>query len=73
YAAIWDIAAGLAILHAAGGVAIGLSGAPLDTSTMLDGRQIHEPAILAPPHQISALRQIIRRRGYDKVLMNFTL
>jgi myo-inositol-1(or 4)-monophosphatase len=55
-AAIWDIAAGLAILQAAGGVAVGLSGAPIDTRAMLDGRSLDEPAILAAPHQIQALR-----------------
>src|SRR5262245_296812 len=36
-AAIWDIAAGLAILRAAGGVAVGLSGAVVETDSMLDG------------------------------------
>src|SRR4051812_49182146 len=55
-AAIWDIAAGLAILHAAGGVAVGLSGGPINTSAMLDGRTLAEPVILAASHQISALR-----------------
>jgi myo-inositol-1(or 4)-monophosphatase len=62
-AAIWDIAAGLAILQAAGGVAVGLSGAPLDTSAMLDGRLIDEPAILAAPHQVQALHDVIRWRA----------
>jgi len=59
-AAIWDIAAGLAILEAAGGVAEGLSGAPIDTSAMLDGRLLEEPALLAAPHQIATLRAVIR-------------
>ncbi len=58
-AAIWDIAAGLAILQAAGGVASGLSGASIDTSAMLDGRLLDEPAIFAAPHQIPALRASI--------------
>jgi myo-inositol-1(or 4)-monophosphatase len=58
-AAIWDIAAGLAILQAAGGVAVGVSGAPIDTSAMLDGRSLDEPAILAAPHQIPELRRMI--------------
>jgi len=66
HAAIWDIAAGLAILQAAGGVAVGLSGAPLDTSAMLDGRLLHEPALLAAPHQIPALRDAIHWRGHPK-------
>jgi myo-inositol-1(or 4)-monophosphatase len=59
-AAIWDIAAGLAILQAAGGAAVGLSGAPIDTGAMLDGRLLEEPAILAAPHQIPALRAVIQ-------------
>jgi myo-inositol-1(or 4)-monophosphatase len=55
-AAIWDIAAGLAILNAAGGGAVGLSGAPINTRAMLDGRLLDEPVILAAPHQIPVLR-----------------
>jgi myo-inositol-1(or 4)-monophosphatase len=55
-AAIWDIAAGMAILQAAGGVAVGLSGAPINTSAMLNGKLLDEPAIIAAPHQIPALR-----------------
>jgi myo-inositol-1(or 4)-monophosphatase len=62
-AAIWDIAAGLAILQAAGGVAIGLSGAQINTSTMLDGRLLAEPAILTAPHQVAALRAGITQRS----------
>jgi len=65
-AAIWDIAAGLAILQAAGGVAVGLSGAPINTSAMLDGRLLGEPAILAAPHQILALRTGISWHGRIK-------
>jgi myo-inositol-1(or 4)-monophosphatase len=61
-AAIWDIAAGLAILRAAGGVAVGLSGAPLETKSMLDGRLLDEPAILAAPQRIQALRDVIHAR-----------
>jgi myo-inositol-1(or 4)-monophosphatase len=61
-AAIWDIAAGLAILRAAGGVAVGLSGAPLETKSMLDGRLLDEPAILAAPQRIEALRDVIHAR-----------
>jgi myo-inositol-1(or 4)-monophosphatase len=62
-AAIWDIAAGLAILQAAGGVATGLSGAPINTSAMLDGRLLDEPAILAAPERIPALRASIGWRN----------
>ena len=63
-AAIWDIAAGLAILRAAGGVAVGLSGAPLTTKSMLDGRLLDEPAILAAPQRIQALRDVIHARTH---------
>src|SRR5215217_3310713 len=62
-AAIWDIAAGMAILQAAGGEAIGLSGAPINTGIMLDGRVLDEPAIIAAPHQIEALRASITWRS----------
>jgi myo-inositol-1(or 4)-monophosphatase len=61
-AAIWDIAAGLAILQAAGGVAVGLSGAQIDTTAMLDGSLLAEPAILAAPGRISMLRATIQSR-----------
>lgn len=65
-AAIWDIAAGLAILQAAGGVAVGLSGAPINTSAMLDARTLDEPVILAAPHQIPVLRAGISWHGQTK-------
>jgi myo-inositol-1(or 4)-monophosphatase len=65
-AAIWDIAAGLAILQAAGGVAVGLSGAPINTSAMLDGRLLAEPAVFAAPHQIEALRAMIGWQSHSE-------
>jgi myo-inositol-1(or 4)-monophosphatase len=61
-AAIWDIAAGLAILRAAGGVAVGLSGVPLDTTTLLDGRLIPEPALLGAEPHVAGLRAVVRDR-----------
>jgi myo-inositol-1(or 4)-monophosphatase len=61
-AAIWDVAAGLAILRAAGGAAIGFSGAPLDTTTLLDGQLLAEPVILGAESHIAGLRAIVRRR-----------
>jgi myo-inositol-1(or 4)-monophosphatase len=61
-AAIWDIAAGLAILRAAGGDAVGLSGIALDTSAMLDGRLLEEPALLCAAAEAPALRAVIRLR-----------
>ena len=65
-AAIWDIAAGMAILQAAGGVAVGLSGAPVDTSAMRDGRLLDEPVILAAPDRARELRSIIHWRGHSR-------
>jgi myo-inositol-1(or 4)-monophosphatase len=62
-AAIWDIAAGLAILRAAGGVAIGLSGAPLDPAPLLDGRLLPEPLIIGAETHVAGLRSVIRDRG----------
>jgi myo-inositol-1(or 4)-monophosphatase len=61
-AAIWDIAAGLAILRAAGGHATSLSGAPLDTTTLLDGRLLAEPAILGADSHVAGLRSVIHQR-----------
>jgi myo-inositol-1(or 4)-monophosphatase len=62
-AAIWDIAAGLAILRAAGGDSAGLSGAPLDTMAILDGQPLAEPIIVAAPAHLQMLQGIIQRRS----------
>ncbi len=62
-AGIWDIAAGLAILRAAGGDVAGLSGAPLDTAAILDGQTLTEPIIAAAPAHLQALRGIVHRRS----------
>jgi myo-inositol-1(or 4)-monophosphatase len=59
---IWDIAAGMAILHAAGGVAATLAGAPLDTGAIIDGRSFGEPVLLGAPAHITALQAAIRAR-----------
>jgi myo-inositol-1(or 4)-monophosphatase len=61
-AAIWDIAAGLAILWAAGGVAVGISGTPLDTTSMLDGRLLSEPLIIGAETHVAGLRSAIHLR-----------
>ena len=60
--AIWDIAAGMALLRAAGGVAIGFSGAPLDTTAMLGGELLPEPVLLAAESQIAPLHAAITDR-----------
>lgn len=59
---LWDLAAGLAIIRAAGAVAVGLSGAPLDTTQLLDGRKLPEPILIAPPQLVDLLRGYISRR-----------
>jgi myo-inositol-1(or 4)-monophosphatase len=61
-AAIWDIAAGMAILNAAGGVAIGLSGQALDTTAMLGGGALPEPILIGAPSHVQALRAVIQLR-----------
>jgi myo-inositol-1(or 4)-monophosphatase len=57
---LWDYAAALAVLHAAGGVAIGLSGEPLATAELLDGRVQREPIVCGAPSHVAALRERIR-------------
>jgi len=59
---IWDVAAGMAILRAAGGVIITLSGAALDPSTILDGKTFAEPVLLGAPTHVAALRAAIQLR-----------
>lgn len=61
-ASIWDVAAGLALLRAAGGVALTLSGAPFDTPALLDGSQQREPALVGSAANVAALRERIRIR-----------
>lgn len=59
---IWDVAAGLAILRAAGGVAFTLSGVEFDIATTLDGRTFTEPVVLGAPTHVVALHAAIRER-----------
>jgi myo-inositol-1(or 4)-monophosphatase len=60
--AIWDVAAALAVLAGAGGAAVTLAGAPLETTQLLDGSQQREPAVIGAPYHLDALRQIITPR-----------
>jgi myo-inositol-1(or 4)-monophosphatase len=61
-AAIWDIAAGLAILRRAGGDLHHLgSGTVIDLNSMLTGRPPGEPLIAGSPAAIRLLRERIRR------------
>ena len=52
----------LAILQAAGGVAITLSGGALDTTALLDGRLLPEPVVIGAPAHAEGLRAVIRER-----------
>jgi myo-inositol-1(or 4)-monophosphatase len=61
--AIWDIAAGMALLQAAGGTAVGFSGAPLDTTLMLGGQLLPEPVLLGAQEQTTLLRAAITDRS----------
>lgn len=58
-ARLWDLAAGLAILRAAGGVVVGLSGAPVAVPPLLDGRKLREPILIGHPETISQVREYI--------------
>jgi myo-inositol-1(or 4)-monophosphatase len=59
---LWDIAAGLPILRAAGGDVRGLSGADLAVPELLDGRKLSEPIVAAAPAMLDTLRGYIARR-----------
>lgn len=61
--AIWDVAAGMAILQAAGGTAVALAGAPLDIRAIVDGRNFTAPVLLGAPAHVQALQALIRPRG----------
>ncbi|NJP07290.1 MAG: inositol monophosphatase [Chloroflexaceae bacterium] len=57
---LWDIAAGLALLKTAGGVAATLpDGAALDTRPMLDGSKSANHVIIAPPKLIDDMLEAI--------------
>jgi myo-inositol-1(or 4)-monophosphatase len=60
---IWDIAAGLAILGAAGGVARTLTGAEVDTAAMLDGRSLGETVLVGAREHVQTLQTVIHPRS----------
>jgi myo-inositol-1(or 4)-monophosphatase len=61
--AIWDLAAGLAILGAAGGAYAGLSGAPPDLPGMTrSGEVLREPLVVSSVAHLDALRDCISLR-----------
>lgn len=61
-ASIWDVAAALAVLGAAGGIATTLAGASFNTAPLLDGSQQREPVVVGAPSHVAALREHIRVR-----------
>lgn len=60
-ARIWDLAAGMAILQAAGGVATMLSGQPLDLRRLIDGSRLAEPLIISTPELADQIRGWVQR------------
>jgi myo-inositol-1(or 4)-monophosphatase len=60
-ASLWDIAAGLSILRAAGGVAVTLSGKPVDTKPLLGGLTHSEAILVSTPVLIEQLQEYIQR------------
>jgi fructose-1,6-bisphosphatase/inositol monophosphatase family enzyme len=58
---IWDIAGGLPILKAAGGVAGTLSGKPLDMRGLIEGRRLPEPLVVGAPEWVAYFRERITR------------
>ncbi|MBC8078300.1 MAG: inositol monophosphatase [Chloroflexales bacterium] len=57
---LWDMAAGMAILRAAGGVTALLDGSPLDTQALLRGDVPPLPVVIATPLLMGALREQIQ-------------
>lgn len=55
-ARLWDFAAGLAILRAAGGVAVGMSGTLIDVPPLLDGRRLPEPMLIGHRDTVAQVR-----------------
>nr|MCU0492501.1 inositol monophosphatase [Chloroflexaceae bacterium] len=56
-----DLAGGLALLRAAGGVLTTISGKPQPTAELLDGRKISEPLLLGAPQLMDSLRASVER------------
>jgi myo-inositol-1(or 4)-monophosphatase len=61
-AALWDIAAGVAILQAAGGQIESLSGAQWDINTTITSSALNEPIIIGEASHITKLRRQIQQR-----------
>jgi myo-inositol-1(or 4)-monophosphatase len=63
YPQVWDIAAGVAILYAAGGVIVTLSEQAFDIRTMMDGSKPVEPLLISTPTLIKVLLDHIHVKG----------
>ncbi len=63
---LWDIAAGLAILRAAGGTACFLDRRPFDPRPLLDGSASRQPVLIATPALNDTLLQMIQRRSPEE-------
>lgn len=58
---LWDVAGGMAVLRAAGGIMATLSGDPIDMYGMLRGQKSHDTLIIGSPNMIERLRGCITR------------
>lgn len=63
YATIWDLAGSIAILRAAGGIGMTLSGELFDPVTLVDGRAVRKPLLFGAPSTVETLRSHIRERS----------
>jgi myo-inositol-1(or 4)-monophosphatase len=62
HASIWDVAAALTVLYAAGGVAITLSGDKIDTAKMIASGACKDPILAGAPKHVASLRPHIAVR-----------
>jgi myo-inositol-1(or 4)-monophosphatase len=65
-AALWDVAAGLAILQAAGGTALTITGQPIDLETLIAGQPNAEPFLLGQATHVNKLQACIDERPQSK-------
>lgn len=57
---LWDLAGGLPILRAAGGIATTLTGAPINTATLLNRTAITGALLIGAPDQLDRIRPSIQ-------------
>ncbi len=56
---VWDIAAGMAMLEANGGVLVYIDGTPFDLAALLDGTRMPLPMLAGTPEAVVAFRELI--------------